>query len=172
MNAPSKPTPAPAHTYTLEREAGDVVLWKRDDGKGLAARATNWRNARRAFARLIEEREPEPEPVRAEPPPVSQAVRPCPDCGAANGQLHADGCDVERCPHCGDQRLTCGARVKQAARIPWDGSWPGTKDCERFGFWSLRGRPVPAGTPGAVHDLNRLYTDTRWDRKTGKRELR
>ena len=102
--------PAPAHTYTLEREQGDVTLWRREptgwsevqtgtahgwqpccpacsadvenrddvrawepvDGtrcylcgengeatiyrvKGLAARATNWRNARRSFARLIEE---------------------------------------------------------------------------------------------------------------------
>ena len=25
----------------------------------------------------------------------------CPDCNAALGEKHEDGCDVERCPHCG-----------------------------------------------------------------------
>ena len=49
------PAPAPAHTYELAREDGDVTLWKRDDGKGLAARAVNWRNARRAFGAMVDE---------------------------------------------------------------------------------------------------------------------
>jgi len=29
--------------------------------------------------------------------------RPCHDCAAIKGELHAQGCDVERCPACGGQ---------------------------------------------------------------------
>jgi hypothetical protein len=31
----------------------------------------------------------------------------CFECGAATGELHADGCDVERCPCCGGQLVRC-----------------------------------------------------------------
>ena len=32
---------------------------------------------------------------------------PCHDCGITNGQYHTPGCDVERCPKCGNQAITC-----------------------------------------------------------------
>ena len=41
----------------------------------------------------------------AEKPDVYDAA--CPDCGAAVGQLHVRGCDVETCPKCGDQAIAC-----------------------------------------------------------------
>lgn len=34
-------------------------------------------------------------------------VGPCHDCGAVKGQFHIVGCDVERCPKCAGQAITC-----------------------------------------------------------------
>ena len=31
----------------------------------------------------------------------------CGDCGAMEGQLHLPGCDMERCPFCGGQLISC-----------------------------------------------------------------
>ena len=32
---------------------------------------------------------------------------PCHDCRVIKGQLHVVGCDVERCPKCDGQAITC-----------------------------------------------------------------
>ena len=32
----------------------------------------------------------------------------CHDCNAARGQYHHPGCDMERCPRCGEQLISCG----------------------------------------------------------------
>ena len=48
----------------------------------------------------------------------------CHDCNAVEGERHESGCDMERCPKCGGQRLSCGCRGTQALRpIPWI-QWP------------------------------------------------
>jgi len=33
---------------------------------------------------------------------------PCPGCGVYYGDLHEAGCDVEQCPRCAGQIITCG----------------------------------------------------------------
>ena len=39
-------------------------------------------------------------------------AQPCGDCGVARGELHLDGCDIERCPCCRGQYLGCGCDVE------------------------------------------------------------
>lgn len=34
--------------------------------------------------------------------------RTCGDCAATRGQLHVPGCDLERCPACRGQMISCG----------------------------------------------------------------
>lgn len=50
-------------------------------------------------------------------------------------------------------------------RLPWSGIWPGKLECREYGFWCAGPPwvPVPAGTPGATENLNRLYTECVWD---------
>ena len=58
------------------------------------------------------------------------------------GELHGACCDVEPCPYCGRQLLTCDHCFKtprEGDRIPWTGEWPGTAECKEFG-WFARAR--------------------------------
>ncbi len=40
----------------------------------------------------------------------------CDDCGRPKGKLHACGCDIERCPRCGMQLITCDCKWKSISK--------------------------------------------------------
>ena len=42
------------------------------------------------------------------------AIRPCHDCGVIKGQIHILHCDMERCPRCKEQLVSCGCHYKYA----------------------------------------------------------
>lgn len=94
----------------------------------------------------------------------------CHDCKAMPGELHHYGCDVERCPDCGGQLISCGCdNPPMGRRMAWDGEWPGTKECREFDLWcrwTLNGWvPCDADHPEAREDLNTLGEMFQWDRE-------
>jgi hypothetical protein len=91
----------------------------------------------------------------------------CPDCGVVPGSLHIDGCYVERCPVCGLQAFSCGHDATER-RMRWTGEPPGWAQCREFGWYAvLRAdvgwTPCAADALGATPDLNRLYSECRWN---------
>lgn len=66
----------------------------------------------------------------------------CHDCRAIPGAFHSPGCDVERCPDCGGQLISCGClddRKKTAwiekNLLPWTGIWPGSEEAIELGLY-------------------------------------
>ena len=93
----------------------------------------------------------------------------CPDCGVPPGEMHRPDCDIEQCPNCGRQLLTCGCQPGQrAVRLAWTGHYPGVAECMEFGWYA---KLVPgvgwvacaADEPGSMEDLNRLAMEAEWD---------
>ena len=88
-----------------------------------------------------------------------------------------DGCDVEMCPECGHQLISCDCQeIDGDERMPWSGEWPGLAACREFGWYS---KLVPGkgwvgcekSDPEATEDLNRLHMEAVWD-KNVKRWVR
>jgi len=42
--------------------------------------------------------------------PDLRTPRKCGDCGVLEGAFHQPGCDMERCPFCGSQLISCGCQ--------------------------------------------------------------
>jgi hypothetical protein len=47
----------------------------------------------------------------------------CHDCGAKEGELHQGGCDMEICPFCGNQLITCNCCYKKLGIDVREGTW-------------------------------------------------
>ncbi len=50
----------------------------------------------------------------------------CHDCGIPEGGIHSEGCDMERCPKCGGQLISCDCKdedLEGLDRVPYI-SWP------------------------------------------------
>ncbi|MEM3858781.1 MAG: hypothetical protein QW478_05170 [Candidatus Micrarchaeaceae archaeon] len=41
----------------------------------------------------------------------------CHDCGVKEGQIHHWGCDVEVCPRCGKQLISCNCKKQRVGRL-------------------------------------------------------
>lgn len=56
----------------------------------------------------------------------------CHDCDCYEGEFHEEGCDMERCPECGGQLLSCGHWDirENKHKVPFI-DWPGI--CARCG---------------------------------------
>ena len=65
---------------------------------------------------------------------MNTELKSCPDCGTKPGELHHDSCDVERCSHCGDQRLSCDCEEHDKYFSRWTGIWPGLAESEHLGI--------------------------------------
>ena len=64
---------------------------------------------------------------------MKEKLQDCHDCGARPGEIHIDGCDVERCSACGGQRLQCDCKEHDRAFARWTGIWPGYAEAELLG---------------------------------------
>lgn len=66
--------------------------------------------------------------------PKTKSKRYCPDCYVQPGKPHDPGCDVETCPNCGRQRLSCGCQTSLPP-VPWDGESVLARDCPHWNHY-------------------------------------
>lgn len=63
-------------------------------------------------------------------------LRQCGDCAALPGYPHSKGCDVARCPACGQQQIQCTKHWRYKTPSMWTGIWPGEIECIEYNLWS------------------------------------
>ena len=86
----------------------------------------------------------------------------CGDCGVSRGGWHHFGCDLQRCPSCSGQLLSCGCRFDEDPDV--DGAFgeeADDDDCEPFGVdanGNLTERRMVDGIEVIIHRAD--YPDT------------
>lgn len=74
-------------------------------------------------------------------------LKDCHDCNAKPGEPHLDGCDIEICSYCGEQRLGCNCNDHDPLFARWTGIWPGKAEADFLGvdlntFWPMYGEKI------------------------------
>lgn len=102
----------------------------------------------------------------------------CGDCGVPVGSFHKTGCDVERCPRCGGQAISCHCIYEICGYDPnlleiehpeiYEGG-PTDEMCERWDReWGHRRIPWTGDWPGAAecreYGLYAKFTDHGWQK--------
>jgi hypothetical protein len=64
-----------------------------------------------------------------------QRGRRCGDCGVKPGGFHHLGCDLQRCPSCGGQMLSCGCRFDEDGLAGDRDLWVDANGCPTERMW-------------------------------------
>jgi hypothetical protein len=103
----------------------------------------------------------------------------CPDCKAAEGRWHKQGCKWEQCPYCGNFLTDCGPCQGWPPlddRIVWQGCCPWLLACADLGLFERQvdgqWEPCRAEDPGSQPDVLRFLHHYRWNREAKQFEPR
>jgi len=98
----------------------------------------------------------------------------CHDCGVKEGEIHKYGCDMEACPFCGNQLITCGCyyKILDISDKVWVYKHGLTKEQERMWLIQLRwkGRIPYIQYPNICAKCGKLWPamfdvpDAEWDK--------
>lgn len=108
----------------------------------------------------------------------------CHDCGISEGQIHHYGCDMEECPFCGEQLISCQCAYRMLYIDVREGTWAYenglTKEQEHQWLEKLeqKGRipyivyPVMCGHCGKLWPDFFRVPDEEWKHYTSRRHQR